>query len=116
MTTVPIATDRPWVPDACTLPTTEQPLRLAEFDGLFASHVHEVQRISPRRVRLVLEFSPDVAEQAAGLAARESHCCAFFTFTQVIAPAELALEIVVPESQTAVLAALADRAEAAGSR
>ena len=25
-----------WVPAACTLPTTEQPLRRAEFDGLFA--------------------------------------------------------------------------------
>ncbi|NMO51778.1 hypothetical protein HH310_11305 [Actinoplanes sp. TBRC 11911] len=25
------------VPDACTLPTAERPLRLAEFDSLFAS-------------------------------------------------------------------------------
>ena len=25
------------VPDACALPTVEQPLRLAEFDGLFAA-------------------------------------------------------------------------------
>jgi hypothetical protein len=26
------------VPDACALPTAEQPLRLAEFDTLFAVH------------------------------------------------------------------------------
>ena len=25
-----------WVPQACTLPTVQQPLRVAEFDGLFA--------------------------------------------------------------------------------
>lgn len=26
-----------WVSSLCTLPTTEQPLRLAEFDDLFGS-------------------------------------------------------------------------------
>ena len=26
-----------WVPEACTLPTVEQPVRVAEFDELFAT-------------------------------------------------------------------------------
>jgi hypothetical protein len=26
-----------WVPEACTLPTVDQPLRAAEFDDLFAT-------------------------------------------------------------------------------
>jgi hypothetical protein len=29
--------DRVWVPQACTLPTVERPLRLAEFNDLFAT-------------------------------------------------------------------------------
>jgi hypothetical protein len=31
-----------WVPDACTLPTEEVPLRVAEFDALFASTLRRV--------------------------------------------------------------------------
>jgi hypothetical protein len=34
------------VPDACTLPTAEQPLRLAEFDELFATAVRRVDTVS----------------------------------------------------------------------
>ena len=30
--------------DACTLPTAERPLRLAEFDELFATAVRRVER------------------------------------------------------------------------
>ena len=26
-----------WVPESCKLPTVEQPLRVAEFDALFAT-------------------------------------------------------------------------------
>ena len=32
-----------WVTDACTLPTVERPLRLAEFDDLFATAVRAVE-------------------------------------------------------------------------
>ncbi|MEU9473975.1 hypothetical protein AB0D78_47270 [Streptomyces avermitilis] len=34
-----------WIPASCTLPTTEQPLRVAEFDALFA------ERLTGRRGR-----------------------------------------------------------------
>ena len=34
-----------WVPEACTLPTVEQPLRVAEFDELFATAVRPVERV-----------------------------------------------------------------------
>ena len=39
--------DETWVPEACTLPTVDRPLRLAEFDDLFATALWEQQRISP---------------------------------------------------------------------
>ena len=58
------------VPGACTLPTAERPLRLAEFDDLFATALRGQQRLSPTRLRLRLD---PVAEQAArDLAVRES--------------------------------------------
>ncbi|MBB6551859.1 hypothetical protein [Nonomuraea rubra] len=38
-----------WVgPSACTLPTVEQPLRVAEFDALFAGAVQGVAPPGPR--------------------------------------------------------------------
>ncbi|MFI5877126.1 hypothetical protein ACIBAH_32705 [Streptomyces sp. NPDC051445] len=39
-----------WVPQSCTLPTTEQPLRVAEFDTLFAERLADASR-SDRRGR-----------------------------------------------------------------
>ena len=48
---VPVA----WVPaDACTLPTAEQPLRVAEFDGLFATALRGMERGEPGWLRLNL--------------------------------------------------------------
>jgi hypothetical protein len=41
-----------WVPAACTLPTAEQPLRVAEFDDLFATSVRAVDRVGPTVLRL----------------------------------------------------------------
>jgi hypothetical protein len=100
---------------ACTLPTVEQPLRVAEFDALFAQAVQAVSRPGRERLRLELAFSPLIAAQAAELTARESGCCSFFTFTLTIADGGLALEVTVPEQQTAVLDALQTRAtDAAG--
>lgn len=39
-----------WVPQSCTLPTVEQPLRVAEFDALFATAVRSAERL--RRTEL----------------------------------------------------------------
>ncbi|WP_049563987.1 hypothetical protein [Nonomuraea sp. SBT364] len=110
-----IALDQQWVPSACTLPTAEQPLRVAEFDALFADAVQELARPERTRLRLDLVFSPDNAARAAELAARENGCCSFFTFTLTIADGSLALEVTVPPEQVQVLDALAERAGAAAS-
>jgi hypothetical protein len=47
------------VPQACTLPTVEQPLRVAEFDGLFATALRGVDRVAPMMLRLVLDASAE---------------------------------------------------------
>jgi hypothetical protein len=43
-----------WVPEACTLPTVEQPLRVAEFDDVFAVAVRAPERVGPDVLRLFL--------------------------------------------------------------
>ena len=102
-----------WVPEACTLPTVAQPLRAAQFDQLFAGTLRGMERPQPTRLRLDLQPSPQVAGRAAELAAAETECCAFFTFTLTAAGGVLTLDITVPRTQTAVLDALAGRASAA---
>ncbi|MET7334731.1 hypothetical protein [Nonomuraea sp. NPDC005650] len=110
-----IAPDLGWAPSACTLPTAERPLRVAEFDALFADAVHTAVRPERTRLRLGLGFSPDHAARAAELAARENCCCSFFTFTLTIADGTLALEVAVPPEHVDVLDALQARASAAVS-
>jgi hypothetical protein len=101
----------PWVaPEACTLPTADQPLRVAEFDELFANVVTRVDRPAATRLLLGLPTDPAVAARTADLAVRENACCSFFTFTLTMSEAGLALEVVVPEGHTDVLDALAARA------
>jgi hypothetical protein len=103
------------VPDACTLPTVDRPLRLAEFDDLFATSVRSVNRLEPARLRLDLEPDASVAARAADLVVRETGCCSFFTFTLTATGGEVRLDVTVPPEQVDVLGALAIRA-AAGSR
>jgi len=56
-----------WAPDACTLPTPERPLRVAEFDALFA-HVLRMQRPDPTRLDLVIPREAEAsARDIAGL-------------------------------------------------
>ncbi|MGA5758758.1 hypothetical protein [Nonomuraea bangladeshensis] len=105
-----LAPDEVWAPDACTLPTVERPLRVAEFDALFAGTVRAVRRPARERLLLELAFGPDNAATAAELAARESGCCSFFTFVLTIAGGGLALEVAVPPEHVEVLDALAGRA------
>ncbi|WP_248579591.1 hypothetical protein [Nocardioides sp. InS609-2] len=100
-----------WVPDACTLPTVEQPLRRAEFDDLFARDVLAVVGESPHRVRLDLRADPAAAARAAGLAVKETGCCSFFTFDLTIADGAVSLGIETAPAHGAVLAALGARAE-----
>ena len=102
-----------WVPQACTLPTAERPLRVEEFDDLFGSAVRELEHAEPTRLRLGLVPSAEVAARTAQLAAQETACCSFFTFTLVMTGGELSLDVAVPDVHVAVLTALAARAGAA---
>ncbi|WP_326555375.1 hypothetical protein [Micromonospora sp. NBC_01813] len=114
MTETKAQVDGSWGPPTCTLPTAEQPLRLAEFDYLFASAVSGVARVDRTRVRLDLRPEPTLAARAADLMMRESDCCSFFTFTLTATGGQLALDVAVPAGHVDVLDALAARA--AGGR
>jgi hypothetical protein len=94
---------------SCTLPTAEQPLRVAEFDSLFAHAVRGVRRSKPTHLSLDLEPTAEVAAQAAGLFVRETACCSFFTFTMTATAGALQLEIAVPANRVGVLDALVAR-------
>jgi hypothetical protein len=100
-----------WIPaDACTLPTAERPLRVAEFDALFASALRGVERQAPNRLRLVLD--PAAADSVQQLVARESDCCSFFDFRFTPANDRLLLDVRVPASRIDVLDGLARQARA----
>jgi hypothetical protein len=98
-----------WVPEACTLPTTERPLRVAEFDDLFTAVVGPPRRPAPGRLEVVLPEA--VAATARDLVARETACCSFFTFT--LNPCAEGVELVteVPPAHVAVLDAMQRRIE-----
>jgi hypothetical protein len=98
-----------WIPESCTLPTAEQPLRAVEFDELFASALRGIARTAPTTVELQLDASADAPARA--LAEREAACCSFFTFTFSTDPAgQLLLEVTVPAAHVAVLDGLVSRA------
>ncbi|MFC3738294.1 hypothetical protein [Paractinoplanes deccanensis] len=99
--------------DPCTLPTAERPLRLAEFDQLFATALRAQQRVSPTLLRWDLD--PAALATARDLTARESQCCSFFTFTFHPSASALRLDVAVPSARAEILDALAARA-AAGIR
>lgn len=106
------AVDTELAPDACTLPTAEQPLRVAEFDDLFACGLRGLERRTPTELRLTLDAATEATARA--LIARESNCCSFFGFT--CSPSEdgqLQLLVTVPPVQVDVLDALAARAATA---
>lgn len=96
-----------WVPDACSLPTVDRPLRVAEFDGLFGQSVLRSTRVNATRLDLVLAAEAEAA--ARHLAAREVGCCSFFRFDFDTAGSDVVMRIGVPPSHTDVLDALARR-------
>ena len=95
-----------WAPDACTLPTEERPLRVAEFDDLFA-FVVRAERREPQRLDVVLRRL--VEAPARDLARRESECCSFFTFDFEPVGNDVVMHIAVPPEHVAVLDALQAR-------
>ena len=102
--------DEVWVPEVCTLPTADRPLRLAEFDDLFAAALRGQQRLS--RTRLRWRLDPAAEQAARDLTGRESECCSIFSFTFAPAAGAVQLDVAVPEAHAGVLDALADRAAA----
>jgi hypothetical protein len=96
--------------DACTLPTAERPLRLAEFDALFATAVRRVERRGDA-VRIHLAGERGLEAHVRDLTARESGCCSFFAFTITGSDQDLTLDIAVPPARRDILEALAARAE-----
>ncbi|MCP3811835.1 hypothetical protein NLX62_05755 [Mycobacteriaceae bacterium Msp059] len=93
------------MPDSCSLPTVDRPLRVAEFDGLFGQSVLRSVRVSATRLDLVLAADAEAA--ARDLAAREVGCCSFFRFDFDTAGSDVVISIGVPPSHTDVLDALA---------
>jgi hypothetical protein len=98
-----------WAPDACTLPTTERPLRVAEFDELFTA-LRRSERPEPTRLDLVLPR--DVEAAGRDLVRRESECCSFFTFEFEPAGDDVVMHIGVPPEHVEVLDALQARVAA----
>ncbi|HWH99736.1 MAG TPA: hypothetical protein VNT27_05350 [Propionibacteriaceae bacterium] len=96
--------------EGCTLPTIERPLRLAEFDDLFSTALTAQTRLSAGVLRWSLD--PRAEALARDLAARESQCCSFFTFTFTSDGDTVQMDVRVPAVQSAVLDALAARAAA----
>ena len=97
-----------WAPQACTLPTAEQPLRVAEFDQLFATALRGLDRLAPTTLRLRLDAKSEAT--ARDLTTRETECCSFFTFTYTTSGNDILLDTTVPTAHADVLDALSTRA------
>jgi hypothetical protein len=96
--------------DACTMPIADRPLRLAEFDALFAANVRSVERCGAD-VRIHLTGGVGLRERVRDLTDRESSCCSFFTFALAGTDQDLTLDVSVPAARQEILDALAVRAE-----
>jgi hypothetical protein len=106
-------TEPTWVPEACTLPSRERPLRVAEFDALFATALHAWERPAAELLRLSLE--PGCEAELRDLTVRETACCSFFTFTVRREGKDLlTLDISVPAAQAPVLDALSAKLPSEG--
>ncbi|WP_217212925.1 hypothetical protein [Streptomyces sp. AC550_RSS872] len=103
-------TDLDWVPQSCTLPTEEQPLRIAEWDELLTERLTALSRPGPQRLRLELSDAAAAEDRVRDLAERESGCCSFFTFEVTVVAGAVRLDIGVDAVHEAVLEALAERA------
>jgi hypothetical protein len=102
-----------WAPAECTLPTVERPLRVKEFDDLFATALRGLARPAPTVLLLRLDGSDRVEATTRDLVARETACCSLFDFTLTRTPdGMLELAVRVPAQRLRVLDELAARATA----
>jgi thioredoxin len=103
-----------WAPaEACTLPTVDQPTRIAEFDALFASSLQGLRREEPGWLRLRLRGGADVESRARDLTSRKAQCCTFFDFTVDRDDDEVTVDVRVPADKEMVLDGLSAQADAA---
>jgi hypothetical protein len=100
--------------DACTLPTAQRPLRLAEFDALFSDAARAVAWRDVA-VRIRLAGPRGLKERVRDLAERETACCSFFTFLVEGDDDDLTLDISVPSEHRDILVAVAGRAAELGA-
>ncbi|MGW8765087.1 hypothetical protein ACWGN5_21545 [Streptomyces sp. NPDC055815] len=115
-TGVSAMSDPEWVPRSCTLPTEERPLRVAEWDALWAERLTSLSRPEPLHLRLDLAGGDGVEDRVRDLVERESGCCAFFAFTTTPGADVIRLDISVDPAHKAVLDALVARTGAAGEQ
>jgi hypothetical protein len=106
--TAPLSSDG-WAPAACTLPSADRPLRLAEFDRLFATALRGVHREGPRDLAMTLAAAPGRVDAVRSLIRREVECCSFFEF-RLEEGDPLRLHVAVPPPHAGILDALAERA------
>lgn len=97
------------IPEACTLPTAERPIRLAEFDRLLIGSARSSTRDSATRLILRLQGEDTLEAITRDLAARETECCSFFDFTVAADDDDVVLGIIVPPQHTAILDSLQAR-------
>lgn len=105
-----------WVPaEACTLPTGEQPLRLAEFDDLFSASLRSVRRPDDTVLLITLDGTRGIEDRARDLTSREADCCDFFDVTVQRCADQVVVQVRVPRSRAMVLDGLERQARAATS-
>ncbi|MGV9451662.1 hypothetical protein [Streptomyces sp. NPDC003635] len=107
-------TDRAWVPASCTLPTEERPLRVAEWDALFAERLMSLSRHGSLRLRFELAGGAGVQDAVRDLVEREVGCCSFFAFEVDAGADRIWLDVSVDPAHERVLEAIAVRAGAGG--
>ncbi|WP_408996132.1 hypothetical protein [Streptomyces caniscabiei] len=91
-------TELSWVPQSCTLPTEERPLRVAEWDALFSERLISRSRPEPLRLRLDLAAGAGVEDEVRDLVEREG-CCSFFTFEVTPGEDRVHLDIAVDQAR-----------------
>ncbi len=113
-TSVPIHSPAP-APDgpiACTLSPNQYAGRLDDFRHGVFSHLAEMERPEPTRLRLTLDAGAD-PEAVRELLVREQGCCAFMSFTLTPSQGQLVADLEVPAQAAPTLDAFARLAELA---
>jgi hypothetical protein len=106
----------PNVAIVCTLSPNQTSQRLAEFERLFANHLRELTRPSPRQARFIFQHADEIEDATRDLFAREHQCCAFFDFVVERQATELIVRAEVPAGAEAILNELATIARRAATR